>query len=176
MTHPIFARLDDQLRLVEQELGNLRASDAKSRKLKATLPALYSEWTHRSATAEGVRSVYGGLEKIMEAVANEIDQYDPPRSDNWHEKLIDQLAVSIAGLRGPLLSPGTRGQLHELRKFRHVIHHNYAQALDTSKVFENYDRLKKAVPAFTRDYKRLAKALEASQTAGRGQVPKKGRR
>jgi hypothetical protein len=162
VTHPIFARLDDQLRLVEQELQNLRASDAKSRELKARHPQLYDEWTHRSATAEGVRSVYSGLEKIMEAIANEVDQYEPPRSDNWHEKLIDQLSVKIDGVRDALLGPGTRAQLHELRKFRHVIHHRYAQSLETAKVFENYERLRKAVPAFKRDYKRLAKALQAA--------------
>ena len=173
MTHPIFARLDDQLRLVERELENLRTSDAKSRELKTSHKSLYDEWTHRSATAEGVRSVYSGLEKIMEAIANEVDQYDPPHSDNWHEKLIDQLGVNIDGVRGPLLSPGTRAQLHELRKFRHVLHHNYAQSLETAKVFENYDRLKKAVPAFKRDYKRLAKALQAPQTASRGPVSKR---
>ncbi len=173
MTHPIFARLDDQLRLVERELGNLRTSDAKSRQLKASHQALYDEWTHRSATAEGVRSVYSGLEKIMEAIANEVDHYDPPRSDNWHEKLIDQLAVSIDGIRGPLLGEGTRAVLHELRKFRHVIHHNYAQSLETSKVFENYERVKKAVPAFKRDYKRLADALQTPQVAGAGPVPQK---
>ena len=173
MTHPLFARLDDQLRLVEQELENLRTSDAKSRKLRAAHPALYDEWTHRSATAEGVRSVYGGLEKIMEAIANEVDQYDPPRSDNWHEKLIDQLAVSINGVRGPLLSPGTRAKLHELRKFRHVVHHNYAQALETSKVLENHARLKKAVAEFKRDYKRMAGTVQAPQAAAREQVSRK---
>ncbi len=173
MTHPIFARLDDQLRLVERELENLRTSDAKSRELKTSHKALYDEWTHRSATAEGIRSVYSGLEKIMEAIANEVDQYDPPHSDNWHEKLIDQLSVRIDSIRGPLLSDGTRALLHELRKFRHVVHHNYAQRLDTSKVFENYDRVKKAVPAFRRDYLRLSKALQTPQAAGQPSVPKK---
>ena len=160
MTHPIFARLDDQLREVEAELRNLRNSDARSRKLKETNPSLYNGWTHRSAIAEGIRSVYTGLESIMKAIADEIDLYEAPRSDNWHEKLIDQMAVGIDGVRDAVLSPDTRAMLHELRRFRHVVHHNYAQRLETAKVLENRERVEKAFSAFKRDYAHLSKALQ----------------
>ena len=61
MTHPIFARLDAQMREVESELQNLCKSHAKSEALKSSHADLYDEWTHRSALAEGIRSVYGGL-------------------------------------------------------------------------------------------------------------------
>jgi len=162
MSHPIFARLDDQLRQLEEELGNLQTSERNSREIKKSAPRLYDEWTHRSAIAGGVRSVYSGLESIMNSIANEIDQYEPPRGEHWHEKLIDQLAVSIEGVRGPLLGPGSRLLFHELRKFRHVVHHHYAQNLEMPKVVENHARLKKAFAAFKRDYRRFSKALQAA--------------
>lgn len=172
MTHPIFARLDEQLRLVEAELRNLGNSDAGSRRLKRINPALYDAWTHRSAVAEGIRSVYTGLESIMKAIADEIDLYEAPRSDNWHEKLIDQLAVSVDGVRDAVLRPDTRAMLHELRRFRHVVHHNYAQHLDMAKVLENRKRVEKAFAAFKGDYARLSKALQAPRTKRRGRGPR----
>ena len=165
MTHPLFARLDEQLRLAEGELANLQASDTKSRKLKSTNPELYDEWTHRSSLAEGIRSAYAAIESMMKAIADEIDHYEPPRGKEWHEKLIDQLAVRVDGIRNAMLDAGTKALLHELRKFRHVVHHNYAQKLEMKKVVENHTRLKQAFAAFRRDYKRLSAAMQAPESA-----------
>jgi hypothetical protein len=161
MTHPLFARLDEQLRLAEAELENLRTSDAKSHKLRSKSPELYDEWTHRAALAEGIRSVCAALESIMKAIVDEIDRYEPPQGKDWHEKLIDQLAVRVDGVREAMLDAGSKALLHELRRFRHVVHHNYAQNLETKKVFDNYQRLKQAFAAFKRDYKRLSSAMQA---------------
>jgi len=162
--HPLFARLDEQLRLAEAELENLRTSDAKSQKLKSANPELYDEWTHCASLAEGIRSVYAALESIMKAVADEIDQYEPPRGKDWHEKLIDQLAVRVDGVREAMLDASSKAALHELRKFRHVVHHNYAQKLEIRKVVENYGRLKRAFASFKRDYKRFSSAMQAPGT------------
>jgi hypothetical protein len=163
VTHPLFARLDEQLRLAEAELDNLHTSHAKAGRLKAKHPELYDEWTHRAALAEGIRSVYAGLESVMKAIADEIDHYEPPKAPDWHEKLIDQLAVRVDGVREALLDPGTKALLHELRRFRHVVHHNYAQKLEMNKVLENYQRLTRAFAAFARDYRRLAEAMQAPE-------------
>lgn len=60
-----------------------------------------------------------------------------------------------------MLDAGSKALLHELRKFRHVVHHNYAQKLETAKVLENYSRLKRAFASFKRDYKRFSSAMQA---------------
>jgi hypothetical protein len=172
MTHPIFARLDAQMQQVEGELQNLRNSHALSEALKVNHADLYDEWTHRAALAEGIRSVYGGLESIMKAIADEIDGYEAPQSESWHEKLIDQMSVPIENTRDAMLSPNTRSLLHELRKFRHVLHHNYAQNLEMSKVLENYQRLMLSFPAFKGDYIRLSEALQKTAQSGLGGGPK----
>lgn len=163
MTHPFFARLDAQLRQVESELQNLQTSHAKSLQLKSRHAKLYDEWTHRSSIAEGIRSVYTGLESIMKAIADEIDMYEAPRTENWHEKLIDQMALRIDGIREAVLSPRTKELFHELRRFRHVLHHNYAQHLEVARVLENHERVRQAVQAFSQDYKRFSEALQTPQ-------------
>ena len=164
MTHPLFARLDEQMRLAEAELANLQTSDSKSRKLKSTHPGLYDEWTHRSSLAEGIRSAYTAIESMMKAVADEIDHYEPPQGKDWHEKLIDQLAVRVDGIRNAMLDADTKALLHELRKFRHVVHHNYAQKLEMKKVVENHTRLKQVFASFRRDYKRLSATMQATES------------
>ena len=160
MTHPIFARLDQQLAAAEAELRNLEHSHARSEALRTGHPKLYDEWTHRSALAEGIRSVFTGLEGVMAAVATEIDGYEAPAAGGWHEKLVDQMAVPIDGVRAALLDANLRAMLHELRRFRHVLHHNYAQHLDTKRVLENYRLLRKAFAAFKAAYRKLSAALQ----------------
>lgn len=176
MTHPLFARLDEQLRSARVELDNLKRSDAKSRRLRSAHSELYDEWTHRASLAEGIRSVYSAIESIMRAIADEIDHYDPGRGADWHEKLVDQLSVHVAGVREAVLQGETRALLHELRKFRHVVHHNYAQNLEMKKVSENYSRLKRVFASFKKDYQRLSAQMQAPEHPRSVAAVKKGRK
>lgn len=160
MTHPIFARLDDEVRLVEREFANLVASNEKSTALRERAPDLYGEWTHRAALAEGMRAVYKGLEDVMRAIANEIDGYDPSKGPNGHEALVKQMAAGIGGIRGPFLGPELVPLIHELRQFRHKVHHGYAQHWELARLQENLARCEEAVPLFRKAYDDLARRMQ----------------
>jgi len=171
VAHPLFARLDRQLELVRRELENVTESDRRFRALRRLANAakpgggLYHEWSHNASLADGVCAIYTGLESVLEALGNEIDEYTP-RGDASHAALVDGMAVAVAGVRPPLLAEGTRELMHEARKFRRVARHKYALHLRRSDVGKNLHLVKRLVPAFERDYRRFVKSMLEERPAG----------
>jgi len=172
MAHPLFARLDRQLELVRRELGNVSEADRRFRALrKLTSPqskggGLYHEWSHCASLADGVAAIYTGLESVLEAIGNEIDEYIP-RGDGSHAELLDGMAIAVRGVRPAALSEATRRLMHEARKFRHVVRHKYALELRRADVTKNLALARKLVPAFRRDYRRFAALMLAAGAARR---------
>ena len=103
MAHPLFARLDRQLELVRRELANAAEADRRFRALRRLAGsgkpqgALYHEWSHNASLADGISAIYTGLESVLEAIGNEIDEYTP-RGDASHAGLIDGMAVAVKGV------------------------------------------------------------------------------
>jgi hypothetical protein len=166
MAHPLFARLDRQFVLIRNELVNVTEADRRFGVLRhrATRSkadrTLYHEWSHNASLADGVSAIYTGLESVLEAIGNEIDEY-MPRGDASHAELIDGMAVAVKGVRPSLLSEATRELMHEARKFRHVVRHKYALQLKRSDVAANLKVAKRLVPAFERDYRRFVRRMLA---------------
>jgi len=166
MAHPLFARLDRQFVLIRNELGNVTEADRRFGVLRRRATrskadrTLYHEWSHNASLADGVSAIYAGLESVLEAIGNEIDEYTP-RGDASHAELIDGMAVAVKGVRPALLSEATRELLHEARKFRHVVRHKYALQLKWSDVAANLKVAKRLVPAFERDYCRFVRLMLA---------------
>jgi hypothetical protein len=166
VAHPLFARLERQIDLVRRELANAAEAErrfAALRRKAARNPRdseLYHEWSHNASLADGIAAIYTGLESVLEAVGNEIDEYSP-RGGAAHADLIDGMAVAVQGLRPAVLNEATRQLMHELRKFRHVTRHNYALQLRRRDVGRNFARAKKLLPAFERDWRRFVKAMIA---------------
>lgn len=164
MAHPLFARLDRQLELVRRELANATEADRRFAALRrqaargAARRGRYHEWSHNAALADGIAAIYTGLESILEAVGNEIDDYSP-RGAAAHAELVDGMAVAVAGLRPAVLGEATRKLMHELRKFRHVARHKYALELRRRDVGRNFALARKLLPAFERDWRRFAKTM-----------------
>ena len=173
MAHPLFARLDRQLVLVRRELANAVEADARFRELRGLAARkkpgghLYHEWSHAASLADGIAAVYTGLEAMLEAIANEIDEY-APRGDTSHAALVDAMAVAVAGVRPVLLGAATRELMHEARKFRHVVRHKYALELKHAEVVKNLRLARKLAPAFARDYRRFAALMLAEGDRGAG--------
>lgn len=122
MAHPLFARLDRQLDIVRRELASAAEADRRFRALRAKGGGLYHEWSHGASLADRAAAIYTGIESILEAVANEIDEY-APRGEGSHAALVDAMAAPVAGVRPALLSAETRALMHEARRFRHVVRH-----------------------------------------------------
>ena len=164
MAHPLFARLDRQLELVRRELGNAAESDRRFRVLRQLAAsgkpqgALYHEWSHNASLADGVSAIYTGLESVLDAIGNEIDEYTP-RGDASHADLVDGMALAVNSVRPAVLSDATRELMHEARKFRHMVRHKYALELKQADVAKNFRVAKKLVPAFEKDYRRFVRLM-----------------
>ncbi len=164
MAHPLFARLERQIELVRRELANATEADRRftAQRRKASTRAgdrgLYHEWSHNASLADGIAAIYTGIESVLEAVGNEIDEY-APRGAAAHAELVDGMAVAVEGLRPAVLGETTRELMHELRKFRHVARHKYALELRRRDVARNFALARKLLPAFERDWRRFARAM-----------------
>lgn len=165
MAHPLFARLDRQLELVRRELANVAEAERRFLALKRLHGKLYHEWSHNASLADGICAIYTGLESVLEAIGNEIDEY-APRGDSSHADLVDGMAVAVRGVRPALLSEAARELMHEARKFRHVARHKYALHLKRSDVARNFRLAKKLVPAFEKDYRRFVGLMLEERTRG----------
>ena len=81
------------------------------------------------AVALNLHSFYAGIERVLEIVADGIDEAKPSGS-HWHEEQLRQMAAEIPGIRPPVLSPQTRDRLDRYRGFRHVVRNVYSFRLD----------------------------------------------
>jgi len=166
MAHPLFARLDRRLELVKREFGNVLEAERRFRELRRralrrkTDRGLYHEWSHNASLADGLSAVYTGIESMLDAVGGEIDEYTP-RGDAAHAALVDGMAVEVKGVRPAVLSEATRELMHEARKFRHVVRHQYALHLKRRDVARNLALARRLMPAFERDWRRFVAAMLA---------------
>jgi|SRR6185437_3755162 len=71
------------------------------------------------------------LENICEAFENHFDHHG-----DWHEKLLNRLALQLPGLRPAFLPEGTLAGLRELKRFRHLIRHAYDLTLRDDRLRE----------------------------------------
>jgi len=106
------------------------------------------------ALALNLHSFYTGAERIFEAIAQQIDQYQPTGSQ-WHRQLLDQMVVTIPDIRPAVISGETHLLLDELRRFRHVVRSVYAYQLDpervldlAKRVFAEFSRFAQEINAF----------------------------
>lgn len=182
MAHPLFARLDRQLELVRRELGNVSEADRRFRALRKLAASagrgrgLYHEWSHCASLADGAAAIYTGLESVLEAIGNEIDEY-VPRGEGSHAELLDGMGVAVRGVRPAVLSDATRRLMHEARKFRYVVRHEHALELRRADVTRNLAIARKLVPAFLRDYRRfVAQMLGTGAVRRRAGTARRARR
>ena len=85
------------------------------------------------AVALNLHSVYAGLERVLELIADTIDQAKPS-GPMWHRDLLQQMTAEIAGVRPAVLSLEARNSLDRYRGFRHVVRNIYTFSLDAEQV------------------------------------------
>lgn len=71
------------------------------------------------------------LERICESFENHFE-----KSGNYHEKLLQRLALDLPGLRPAFLPTAVLPQLSELRRFRHLVRHAYTLTLRPDRLAE----------------------------------------
>ena len=82
-----------------------------------------------------LHSFYTGVERIFQFIARLID-YVEPTGENWHQKLLEQMTLTVPDVRFQVISESTQISLDEFRRFRHVVRSVYAYKLEIEPVLE----------------------------------------
>jgi len=83
--------------------------------------------------ALNLHGFYAGIERLLEVIAEGVDQTKPAGA-NWHRELLQQLSADIASVRPAVLSSECRELLDRYRGFRHVVRNVYTFNLDPAQI------------------------------------------
>lgn len=111
------------------------------------------------AVALNLHGVYAGIERVLELIADTVDQAKPSGS-MWHRDLLQQMTAEIAGVRPAVLSLGVRNSLDRYRGFRHVVRNIYAFSLDAEQVELLVEHLPSVYQQVRAELKQFANFLE----------------
>lgn len=165
-------------RLVAEVNEDLRVVERIKEKATALLKAVNTRTgpvpdDDLMAMAGYLHHFYTGIETVFDRISRQIDG-GPEKGADWHRDLLRSMAVELAGLRPPVISPGLRDELDEYRRFRHLFRHAYASELRWSKMShlaENMadilDLLKKRVQEFEAFIGTLIGELEPAERSPR---------
>ena len=120
-------RIEDEMMALEQNFQALNQliTQAESIPEIALTPALSSY----------ICDFYTACERISERVAVSLDG-GMPKTQNWHEQLLLQVAEVGGENRPPLWQGSLLLQLNDYRKFRHLARHSYNLQLRKERVWE----------------------------------------
>ena len=85
------------------------------------------------SVALNIHSFYSGLERVFEKIASAVDG-SVPQGINWHQELLNQMALEIPNVRPAVISEKTRTQLDNYRGFRHVVRNVYSYRISPEKM------------------------------------------
>ncbi|MGI9114565.1 MAG: hypothetical protein ACR2FX_05940 [Chthoniobacterales bacterium] len=79
---------------------------------------------HLEACAYELARLYSAFERSLERICEEFENHFEKRGD-YHEKLLQRLALQLDGIRPALLPCDWVDRLRELKGFRHLVRHAY---------------------------------------------------
>ena len=103
------------------------------------------------SVALNIHSFYSGLERIFEKISSAVDG-SLPQGINWHQELLNQMALEIPNVRPAVISENTRKQLDTYRGFRHVVRNLYTYHISP-------DKMKPLAKGIRRVFKQVEKEL-----------------
>ncbi len=109
--------------------------------------------------ALNLHGFYAGLERLFALVNSQIDRISPEGA-NWHQVLLQQMAVERPGVRPAVISPTTREALEEFRGFRHVVRNVYTFQFDPARVRHLVDRVPALLDQLRRELLAFADFLD----------------
>lgn len=95
------------------------------------------------ACAYEMNRFYTVLERMLERICESFENHFE-KSGNYHEKLLQRLALDLPGLRPAFLPPQALPYLTELRRFRHLVRHAYDLILRADRLRELVSLAKRA--------------------------------
>ncbi len=97
-----------------------------------------------------LHNFYTGCERIFKLIATEVNGV-LSQSLDWHKRLLNQVALEVAGIRPAVISAETRNDLEELLNFRHVVRNIYSFELKPQRVEELVKLTTKLYPKFAKE-------------------------
>jgi len=85
------------------------------------------------ATAYELHRGYNIMELALERVCRACENHLDPGRD-YHERLLERMALDLPGIRPAFLSGQARRQLREWKGFRHVVRHAYDLEFDPDRL------------------------------------------
>ena len=108
------------------------------------------------ACAYELSRFYNVLERMFERICEEFENHFEKRGD-FHEKLIQRLALNLEGIRPAFIPQDRAPEVRELKGFRHVMRHAYELTLRADRLAELSriaERLASEIPAWCVDFGR----------------------
>ena len=105
------------------------------------------------SVALNIHSFYSGLERVFEKISSAVDG-SLPQGVNWHQDLLNQMALEIPKVRPAVISDKTRQQLDTYRGFRHVVRNVYTYHISP-------DKMKPLAKGIRQVFKQVNKELTA---------------
>ncbi len=90
---------------------------------------------HLEACAYELARLYNVIERMLERICDEFENHFEKRGD-YHEKLIQRLALELEGIRPSFIPAGRVADVRELKGFRHVMRHAYDLTLRADRLEE----------------------------------------
>ena len=119
-----------------------------------------SDEAYVDAAALNMHSFYGGIERLFELIASEIDAA-PIVSEHWHQELLRRMTIEIGSVRPGVITPDTQRLLDEYRGFRHVVRNVYTFNFNPVRVEALVQQLRPTFTAVEIDLSAFANFLEA---------------
>ena len=129
---------------IEAELVKL---EALGRKLSAQSGTLSCDDAVESAALR-LHNLYTGCERIFRRVAGDVNGTFP-ESEDWHKRLLSQMALDVEEYRPAVISAETCTDLAELLGFRHVVRNVYGFELKPARVEQLIALAVSVLPRFT---------------------------
>lgn len=117
---------------IRQELVDLRPCVNRAQALM-TKAADRGDLDYLDGVALTLHAFYTGVERVLEAIAREVDGA-VPGGPEWHRDLLLQMSGGIEGVRPAVLSEETRRCLDAYCGFRQVVRNMYSYNLDPERV------------------------------------------
>ena len=127
---------------IESELASL--AQLEQELAAAPNPAdTYSLRAHGSI----LHDFYTGVERIFMRMASELNG-GVPRSPQWHQELIRNMALAIPEVRPAVIDADLAGKLGEHLRFRHVFRNVYGSVLDPARMQSLEEQMPATLAAF----------------------------
>lgn len=151
-------------RLRAEVSSDLAAFNARVEELERLPPLVHETAGSLAQAALAVHNAYGAVEAALSRVTRVLEG-DLPEGPDWHQTLLNDMALEIESVRPAVLSPETLVGLRPLLAFRHFLRHSYAVALDGERLEDLRKVALQVRPLVQQDFTRLDNLLRGLAAA-----------